>query len=204
MFLKDLTLLSGVSGCEFEVRNYIKAKLEEIGCEYKIDKLGNVIAHNVGKKNDKKIMLAAHMDEVGLMVSSIDDGGFIKFQTVGGIAITLAGAYGLVFLITKIFKKPLMKLGHLLGMNDIAAAGLIASLANNIAMFQTVKDMDKRGKVINIAFAVSASFTFGDHLGFTAGVAPELITPMIIGKLVGGISAIFVAIFLSKRVFRIE
>ncbi len=85
MFLKDLTLLSGVSGCEFEVRNYIKKKLEEIGCEYKIDKLGNVIAHNKGSKNTKKIMLAAHMDEVGLMVSAIDDGGFIKFKTVGGI-----------------------------------------------------------------------------------------------------------------------
>lgn len=85
MFLKDLTLLSGVSGCEFEVRNYIKKKLEEIGCEYKIDKLGNVIAHNKSNNNKKKIMLAAHMDEIGLMVSSIDDGGFIKFQTVGGI-----------------------------------------------------------------------------------------------------------------------
>lgn len=85
MFLKELTLLSGVSGCEFEVRNYIKKKLEEIGCEYKIDKLGNVIAHNKSNNNKKKIMLSAHMDEVGLMVSSIDDGGFIKFQTVGGI-----------------------------------------------------------------------------------------------------------------------
>ena len=85
MFLKDLTLLSGVSGCEFEVRNYIKEKLDEIGCEYKIDKLGNVIAHNKSANNKKKIMLSAHMDEVGLMVSSIDEGGFIKFKTVGGI-----------------------------------------------------------------------------------------------------------------------
>jgi ethanolamine transporter len=141
---------------------------------------------------------------LGIKIFENQDTLEVGFQTVGGIAITLAGAYGLVFLITKLFKKPLMKLGHLLGMNDIAAAGLIASLANNIAMFQTVKGMDKRGKVINIAFAVSASFAFGDHLGFTAGVAPELIVPMIIGKLVGGISAILVAIFLSNRVFRIE
>jgi ethanolamine transporter len=141
---------------------------------------------------------------VGIKVFENQDTLEVGFQTVGGIAVTLAGAYGLVFLITKLFRKPLMRLGKLLGMNDVAAAGLIASLANNIAMFQTVKDMDNRGKVINIAFAVSASFTFGDHLGFTAGVAPELITPMIIGKLVGGIAAVIVAIFLSKRVFRIE
>jgi endoglucanase len=84
MFLKELTELSGVSGCEYEVRNYIKAKLNEIACEYYIDKLGNVIAHNIGKKK-KTIMVAAHMDEVGLIVSYIDSKGFIKFQTVGGI-----------------------------------------------------------------------------------------------------------------------
>lgn len=84
MFLKELTELSGVSGCEYEVRNYIKNKLNEIGCEYYVDKLGNVIAHNKGKKN-KTIMIAAHMDEVGLIVSHIDSEGFIKFQAVGGI-----------------------------------------------------------------------------------------------------------------------
>lgn len=84
MFLKELTDLSGVSGCEYEVRNYIKSKLNEIGCEYYVDKLGNIIAHNKGTKN-KKIMVAAHMDEVGLIVSHIDSDGFIKFQAVGGI-----------------------------------------------------------------------------------------------------------------------
>ncbi len=84
MFLKELTELSGVSGCEYEVRNYIKNKLDEIGCQYYVDKLGNVIAHNIGKKN-KTIMVAAHMDEVGLMVTHIDSDGFIRFQTVGGI-----------------------------------------------------------------------------------------------------------------------
>lgn len=84
MFLKELTELSGVAGCEYEVRNFIKEKLKEIGCEYYVDKLGNVIAHNNGKKT-KTIMVAAHMDEVGLIVSHIDSDGFIKFQAVGGI-----------------------------------------------------------------------------------------------------------------------
>ncbi|WP_313345614.1 M42 family metallopeptidase [Sedimentibacter sp.] len=84
MFLKELTELSGVSGNEYEVRNYIKNKLKEIDCDFYVDKLGNVIAHNKGKKN-KTIMVAAHMDEVGLIVSHIDSDGFIKFQAVGGI-----------------------------------------------------------------------------------------------------------------------
>lgn len=121
------------------------------------------------------------------------------FETVGTIAILLAGAFPLVFVLTKLLRNPLMAVGRKLGINDAAAAGLIASLANSIATFGMVKDMNERGKVVNIAFAVSAAFVFGDHLGFTAGFAPEMIGPMIIGKLVGGISAVIVALWLTRR-----
>lgn len=120
------------------------------------------------------------------------------FQTVGAIAIVLAGAFPLVFVLTKLLKKPLLKLGRVLGINDVAAAGLVASLANSIATFGLVKDMDNRGKVVNIAFAVSAAFVFGDHLGFTAGFAPEMLPAMIVGKLAGGVSAVVVALWLTK------
>ena len=121
------------------------------------------------------------------------------FLTVGAIAIVLAGAFPLVFLLTKLLKKPLLALGRLLGINDTAAAGLIASLANSIATFGMVKDMDSRGKVVNIAFAVSAAFVFGDHLGFTAGFAPEMLTAVIAGKLAGGITAVAVALWLTRK-----
>lgn len=121
------------------------------------------------------------------------------FQTVGQIAIVLAGAFPLVFVVTKLLKKPLMALGRLMGVNETAAAGLVASLANSIATFGMVKDMDRRGKVVNIAFAVSAAFVFGDHLGFTAGFAPEMLGPMIVGKLAGGIGAVVVALWLTGR-----
>ena len=121
------------------------------------------------------------------------------FQTVGAIAIVLAGAFPLVYVLTKLLKKPLLRLGKILGINDLAAAGLVASLANSIATFGMVKDMDDRGKVVNIAFAVSAAFVFGDHLGFTAGFAPEMLPAMIIGKLAGGISAVAVALWLTRK-----
>lgn len=121
------------------------------------------------------------------------------FQTVGAIAIVLAGAFPLVLLLTKILKKPLTALGRLLGINDTAAAGLVASLANSIATFGMVKDMDDRGKVVNIAFAVSASFVFGDHLGFTAGFAPELLPAVIVGKLSAGITAAALALLLTRK-----
>ncbi len=119
---------------------------------------------------------------------------------VGDIAIVLAGAFPLVYVITKVFKKPLMGLGKVLKMNDVAAAGLVATLANSIPMFGMMKDMDDRGKVINVAFAVSAAFVFGDHLGFTAGFNSTMILPMIVGKLVAGITAVIVATFIAGSV----
>ena len=118
---------------------------------------------------------------------------------VGSIAIVLAGAFPMVYVITKVFKKPLMKLGSLLGMNDISAAGMVASLANSIPMFGMMKDMDDRGKIINVAFAVSAAFVFGDHLGFVAGVEKEMIFPMIVGKLIAGATAVAVACYIASR-----
>ncbi|MFD1064527.1 ethanolamine utilization protein EutH [Oceanobacillus locisalsi] len=121
-------------------------------------------------------------------------------QVVGSIAIVLAGAFVMVEVITRVFKKPLMGMGKMLGMNDVAAAGMVATLANNIAMFNLMKDMDNRGKVINVAFSVPAAFVLGDHLGFAAGVAREMIFPMIIGKFAGGIIAIVIAIVIANAI----
>ena len=128
-------------------------------------------------------------------MAPVEDG----FLTVGAIAIVLAGAFPLVWAVTKLLKRPLLKVGKWLGINDTAAGGLVATLANSIATFGMVQDMDERGKVVNIAFAVSAAFVFGDHLGFTAGFAPEMLPAMIAGKLAGGISAIAVALWLTKK-----
>lgn len=128
-------------------------------------------------------------------MAPIEDG----FLTVGAIAIVLAGAFPLVYALTGLLKKPLARLGRWLGINDTAAGGLVASLANSIATFDMIKDMDQRGKVVNVAFAVSAAFVFGDHLGFTAGFAPEMLPGMIAGKLAGGISAVAVAMWMTRK-----
>lgn len=121
------------------------------------------------------------------------------FSTVGAIAIILAGAFPMVFVLTKLLRKPLMAVGRKLGINDAAAAGLVASLANSIAAFNLVKEMNERGKVVNIAFAVSAAFVFGDHLGFAAGFAPDMIGPMMAGKLVAGVTAVALAAWVTRR-----
>lgn len=122
-----------------------------------------------------------------------------QLETCGIIAVTLAGAYPMVHFITTVLGKPLAALGKLLGMNETAAAGMVALLANNIPMFGMMKDMDKRGKVLVVAFSVCASFTLGDHLGFTAGQDAAAIFPMVVGKLVGGIVGIIIAMLLVVR-----
>ena len=118
---------------------------------------------------------------------------------VGSIAMMLLGAFPAVHLIVTFGAKPLSALGKLVGVNKSAAGGLIATLANNIAMFEIFKNMDRRGKILNAAFAVSAAFALGDHLGFTAGVAPDMIATMIAGKLVAGITAVALAFLLFAK-----
>lgn len=120
-------------------------------------------------------------------------------EVISRIALVLAGAYPMVFLISKWFRKPLTKLGTKLGVSEIAAVGFIATLANCIPMFKILDKMDERGKVLNIAFAVSAAFTLGDHLGFTAAVKPDMIFPVIVGKLFAGITAIMIAMLVSPK-----
>ena len=128
-------------------------------------------------------------------MAPISDG----IEIIGAIAIVLAGAFPMVHFITKHFNKPLIQLGRAMGMGETAAAGLVATLANSIAMFNIMKDMDDRGKIINVAFAVCASFAFGDHLGFTAAVNSELISAVVLGKLVGGVTALFIAVYITRN-----
>ena len=119
--------------------------------------------------------------------------------TCGQIAIVLIGAFPMVEWITRTFGKPLEKIGAALCMNEQGSAGMVANLANNIAMFNIMGEMNPKGKLLNVAFAVSAAFVFGDHLGFTAGNNPDMIFPVIVGKLVAGVTAIIVANILAPK-----
>ena len=119
--------------------------------------------------------------------------------TCGQIAIVLIGAFPMVEWITRTFGKALEKIGAALGMNEAGSAGMVANLANNIAMFNIMGEMNPKGKLLNVAFSVSAAFVFGDHLGFTAGNNPDMIFPVIVGKLVAGVTAIIVANLLSGK-----
>lgn len=90
MFLKQLSELNGVSGNEKAVRDYIIENIENKVDSYRVDKIGNLVAHKKSKANPvPKVVLSAHMDEVGLFITEITSEGYLKFQTVGYIDVNI-------------------------------------------------------------------------------------------------------------------
>ncbi|MDP4120764.1 MAG: M42 family peptidase [Bacillota bacterium] len=84
--LKELCELRGTSGNESVISNFIITQIKDFDIQYHIDNLGNLIVFKKGKERAKtKLLLSAHMDEVGFIVSYITDDGFVKFAEVGGI-----------------------------------------------------------------------------------------------------------------------
>lgn len=82
--LKDLTDAKGVSGHEKEARDVMESYIKPYADELYTDHLGSLIAKKSGQDHGPKIMVAGHLDEVGFMVTRIDDEGFVYFQTIGG------------------------------------------------------------------------------------------------------------------------
>ncbi len=84
--LKNLCMLNGISGDENSVREMILSEIKDYVSEYKVDNLGNIVAFKKGKKRAvNKLMISAHMDEVGFIVTDITSDGLIKFDEVGGV-----------------------------------------------------------------------------------------------------------------------
>ena len=82
--LKRLLETFGPSGNEEAIREVIREEIKDYADEIKVDALGNLIA--VKKGNGKKIMVASHMDEIGIMVTNIDENGFLRFTNIGGVS----------------------------------------------------------------------------------------------------------------------
>jgi ethanolamine transporter len=122
---------------------------------------------------------------------------FRALEIAGYIGIMLAGAFPMVYLLTRYLAGPMQAIGSRIGVSPEGAAGLLAASANIIAMFRLIGRMRPRDKVLAIAFAVCAAFSFGDHLAFAANFQPNLILPLLIGKLAGGAVGFMLAVWLS-------
>ncbi len=120
------------------------------------------------------------------------------FAIVADVAIILAGVFPLIAVISKIFNKLFAAAGKKIGIDDTSVLGLISSLANSIPTIEMAGKMNAKGRMMNMAFAVSASFVFGDHLAFTMSFDSRFLFAVIVGKLVSGVCAVIAAHFMYK------
>lgn len=134
-----------------------------------------------------KIEIVPHFD-------TFENGAFV----CANACVTLSGALPFMFIVAKLLNKPLSKLGAKLGINAVSALALLGNLVTNASVFGVMDKMDKKGTVLNAAFAVSAAFVFGSHLAFTMAFDNSYVLPMIVGKLVSGVCAVILALLIYK------
>ncbi len=113
--------------------------------------------------------------------------------------VTLSGALPLMFVVSKLLNKPLSKVGSKIGIDSFSAFSFLSTLVTNATTFSCTEKMNKKGVVLNSAFAVSAAFVFGSHLAFTMAFNADYIVPVIVGKLVSGVAAVVLAMLIYKE-----
>lgn len=165
--VKELAALNGTSGDENDVREYIISCLPE-DVSYKVDNLGNLIVEKMGSSTpDKKLMIAAHMDEVGFMVTHIEDSGELCFSAVGGVLPAVVFGRQLVFkngVHGAVAGKPL----HLLKGDESDEQPKLSSLKIDIGA-ESKEEAEKLVSVGDCAYFTGEQRDFGD--GFTSGKA---------------------------------
>ena len=127
---------------------------------------------------------------------------FRALENAGYIALMLAGAYPMIYLIDKYFGNALQKLGAKCGFTEHGSIGIFATWAEQIAMFGIVGKMIPEDKVKVVAFSVCGSWLLGAHISITANFQPNLLAIILIGKIVGAVIAVFFAIWLAVPMAR--
>ena len=114
-------------------------------------------------------------------------------------SVVMAGAFPFLYIVGKVLHRPLCRLGKAMNINETSALGFVSTLATNVTTFGMMDEMDRKGTVLNSAFAVSAAFTFAGHLAFTLAFDSSYIAPVMVGKIISGFAALFLAIIIYKR-----
>ncbi|MDO5351053.1 MAG: ethanolamine utilization protein EutH [Lachnospiraceae bacterium] len=113
--------------------------------------------------------------------------------TASGIAVVLLGSLPLMELILRILDKPFQAAGRRFGLDGASVAGLLFCCVSVLPVYRSLKEMCPKGKVMVTAASVSLISVFAAHLGFTAQADPQMLTPMIVSKLVSGGLAVVLA-----------
>lgn len=115
-------------------------------------------------------------------------------------AIVLSGSFPFMYALAKVLSKPLKFIGKKTNMNENSVVGIISSLASSATAFGMMDKMDKKGIMLNSAFAVSGAFILGSHLAFTMAFDKSFVLPVIVGKLISGISAVVLSAIIYNKV----
>ena len=118
---------------------------------------------------------------------------------VSSIGIVLLGSLPVAELLQRALRKPFAWFGRQIGVNEASVAGLFISLVSIIPVLAMIRDMDRRGKVLNVAAMVSTTALLAAHLGFTASAAPEAIPALFCAKLCGGAAAVVLALLFTRQ-----
>ncbi len=124
-----------------------------------------------------------------------------SFTIIGNIALILTGIFPLLAIISRIFNKVFLRFGKAMKLDNTSVLGLVTTLANSIPVFSMVEKMNQKGRILNMAFGVSAAYVFGDHLAFVLSFDRSFALSMVVGKLISGILAVVLASVVYKRSF---
>jgi len=120
-------------------------------------------------------------------------------KVVGSVVIVLCGAYPMIEILKRAFRKGISALASMMGVDTNAAAGMIGGLANIMPILGTCNTMSPAGITVSIAFAISGSCILGDHLGYIASMDKTMLLPMMLSKAVGAATATVLAVWLCKK-----
>lgn len=119
-------------------------------------------------------------------------------QVVASIGIVMLGSLPFAELLQRVLKRPLDWLGRKTGMNSNSITGLLIGIVSVVPAIALMKDMDKKGKMANAAYLVCAASALAAHMGFTFGVEPKMVVPLLATKFFGGVVGVCGALMFAQ------
>ena len=130
-------------------------------------------------------------------LTPIEDG----MAVAASIGIVMLGSLPVAELLRRCLEKPLGWAAQHTGMNSASVTGLLVGMVSVVPAIVLVRDMDRRGRVVNAAFLVCGASGLAAHLGFTAGVEENMILPMLASKLLGGFLGVILALLGTRGMY---
>lgn len=120
-------------------------------------------------------------------------------SVVSSIGVVMLGSLPVAELLKRILSRPLHFVGKKTGMNENSVAGFLIGIVSPVPAIAMMKDMDARGKVANAAFLVCGASALAAHMGFSYGTQPDMVLPLLLVKLLGGMAGAAAAVALTRE-----